>query len=146
MAATSRTIQILIVQSSEVPKSPSPKLCLILSFSLKMTAQGSLRGFGQNLQGRFFAEGNQIEVTGSFSQSVDNFDAPSVTLTYEDLADLQGTYNIVIDVPPSYVGAADLSLNLKNVQNKTASISGPMVPPTSGRQSVSGFVRFGWAM
>ncbi|KAE8396829.1 hypothetical protein BDV37DRAFT_289942 [Aspergillus pseudonomiae] len=113
---------------------------------LTMTAQGSLRGFGQNLQGRFFAEGNQIEVTGSFSQSVDNFDAPSVTLTYEDLADLQGTYNIVIDVPPSYVGAADLSLNLKNVQNKTASISGPMVPPTSGRQSVSGFVRFGWAM
>src|SRR5690242_17002187 len=110
-----------------------------------MTAQGSLKGFGQNLQGRFFAEGNQIEVTGSFSQSVDNFDAPSVALTYQSLADLQGTYNIVIDVPPSYVGAADLSLNLKNVQNKTAAISGPITPPISGRQSVSGFIRFGWA-
>lgn len=110
-----------------------------------MTAQGSLKGFGQNLQGRFFAEGNQIEVTGSFSQSVDSFDAPSVALTYESLADLQGTYNIVIDVPPSYVGAVDLSLNLKNIQNKAASIRGPITPPISGRQSVSGFIRFGWA-
>ncbi|KAE8162999.1 hypothetical protein BDV40DRAFT_299875 [Aspergillus tamarii] len=110
-----------------------------------MTAQGSLNGFGQNLQGRFFAEGNQIEVAGSFSQSVDQFQAPNVTLTYESLEDLQGTYNIVIDVPPSYVGAADLSLNLKNVQNKTASISGPIIPPAGGRQGVSGVIRFSWA-
>ncbi|KAE8367465.1 hypothetical protein BDV27DRAFT_154899 [Aspergillus caelatus] len=110
-----------------------------------MTAQGSLDGFGQNFQGRFFAEGNQIEVTGSFSQSVDNFQAFTVTLTYESLADLQGTYNIVIDDPPSYIGAADLKLNLKNVQNKTVSISGRITPPISGKQAVSGFIRFGWA-
>ena len=53
---------------------------------------------------------------------------------------------IAIDVPLSYVGAADLSLNLKNAQNKTVSISGPMMPPSSERQTVSGFVRFGLAM
>ncbi|KAE8422816.1 hypothetical protein BDV36DRAFT_195236 [Aspergillus pseudocaelatus] len=110
-----------------------------------MTAQGSLSGFGQNFQGRFFADGNQIEVTGSFSQSVGNFQSPNVTLTYESLADLQGTYSIDINASPSYVGADDLKLNLKNAQNKTASISGPMMPPTSGRQAVSGSVRFGWA-
>lgn len=110
-----------------------------------MSAQGSLSGFGQNLQGRFSAEGNQIEVTGSFSQSVDHFQAPSVALTYENLADLQGTYNITIDAPPSYVGAVDLSLSLKNVQNKTASINGPLTMPISARQGVSGTIRFGWA-
>lgn len=107
-----------------------------------MTAHGSLNGIGPNFHGTFVAEGFRIQVSGLLFQPAHSFQAPSVALTYESLEDLQGSYNIAHDATSSYIGTSDLSLNLKNEQDRAASISGPLLEPTDEKQAVSGVIHF----
>ncbi|KAE8327867.1 nucleoside phosphorylase domain-containing protein [Aspergillus sergii] len=105
-----------------------------------MTAQGTLGGSGQHFEGIFLAEGHQIRASVSFSQPLAQFGAPNLTLTYGNVEDLFGTYQI--DVGASYVGPTDLNITARGQNGNTVSLHGVLVPPAPSREQVIGLIQF----
>ncbi|KAE8367523.1 nucleoside phosphorylase domain-containing protein [Aspergillus caelatus] len=92
-----------------------------------ISAYGNVHVRGQEFFGQFVVDGLSIA-------------APSATLQYESLEDLNGDYEI--DTGSSSVGPNDVKIAAHNSGGKTVSLSGEIMPPAPSGQGVAGVIRF----
>ncbi|SRR6266576_3977200 len=73
-------------------------------------ANGVFKGYGNNFLGTFKGgPSGTVKVTGSFSQSLPQFTVSSASVTYNNMMDLEGSYDISI-IPPSFVGKTSIDI------------------------------------
>ncbi|KAE8137437.1 nucleoside phosphorylase domain-containing protein [Aspergillus pseudotamarii] len=101
-----------------------------------MSAPGTFNVSGASFQGRFIVDGRELHIDGQFYQHIGQTQATPVTLTYEAVDDLHGTYEI--DQGSSSIGPTELKIKALNTQEKTISLSGTITPPTPSTHQVSG--------
>lgn len=105
-----------------------------------MSAQGIILGGHDALKGHFVAEGNDIEIRGQLIPPVPPFTVNTVTLKYENLGDLTGTYQL--GSSPSHIGPEDLQFEAVNPDGKTISFTGSLSEPAPTRQTITGTINF----
>ncbi|KAE8163345.1 nucleoside phosphorylase domain-containing protein [Aspergillus tamarii] len=105
-----------------------------------MSAQGIILGSHNALKGHFVAEGNDIEIRGQLIPPVPPFTVNTVTLKYENLEDLTGTYQL--GSSPSHIGPEDLQFEAVNPDGKTISFTGSLSEPAPTRQAITGAIKF----
>ena len=102
------------------------------------TTTGTFKGTLSSFSGNFYPDGFNASIAGTFSKSITTFTVPSATITYDDLTDFSGTYDITSVSPPSFVGQTDVSITLENSSGKTLKITGKVVPPIGDKYSATG--------
>ncbi|SRR6266550_3062313 len=107
---------------------------------MSKTAKGRMEGSGNNFNARFNVDGYSKKFTGSFSAGVMYFKSSNVTLKYDNLAELNGSYEITVspDGQSSFVGQDSLKISLINEGDIKMEISGKLDDPIDERQSVTG--------
>ena len=102
------------------------------------TASGTFSAFGNNFLGTFHPPLGTVKVTGNFSQSVPKITVSSASVTYANTSEFSGTYEVVVKVPPSFIGATTLDLLFQNSSNNVLHVTGDLDYDISSRVSIAG--------
>lgn len=105
---------------------------------MSKSAKGSFRGFGNNFSGIFYIDGYQVLVTGALTQSCQQFNVPSASVTYDVLNDFNGPYDIKASTPPSFVGLDTIDIKFTSADGKELHVTGKVTPALDQRHSAVG--------
>ncbi|KAF8343621.1 hypothetical protein F5887DRAFT_972531 [Amanita rubescens] len=101
-------------------------------------ASGVFKGYGNNFLGTFKGgPTGTVKVTGSFSQSLPQFTVSSASVTYNNMTDLNGPYDIAI-IPPSFVGETGVDIVFQEGNTKLH-LTGNLSSAIPERNVISGF-------
>ncbi|KAF8720169.1 hypothetical protein AX14_008192 [Amanita brunnescens Koide BX004] len=104
------------------------------------TASGTFSAFGNNFLGTFRCPLGTVKVTGKLSRSVPRIIVSSASVTYDDPSQFSGIYDIIVKVPPSFVGTTTIDLVfLKDAANIVLHVTGSLDYVLPDRLSVAGF-------
>ena len=102
------------------------------------TARGSFTGARSTFQGRFWLSEGIKDLEGSLTADLEDFSCRNATITYDDVADLDGICDIPFSVP-SFIGIDLFEVTLKsNTTGGVAKLSGELRPPIDTKTIVGG--------
>jgi hypothetical protein len=103
------------------------------------SASGTISAFGTNFLGTFNPPQGMVKVTGSFSSSVPLLTVSSASVTFNSFSDLVGPYDIIIKVPPSFIGTTSIDLLFRNPAGTELHVTGNLDEVTPSRITIAGY-------
>lgn len=102
------------------------------------SASGTISAFGKNFLGTFNPPQGMVKVTGLFSSSVPLLTVSSASVTFNSFSDLVGPYDIIIRVPPSFIGSTSIDILFQNPAGTELHVTGNLDEVTSHRITIAG--------
>ena len=105
---------------------------------MSKVAKGSFEVTFSRFSGNFIADGFGVQIHGLFEQNIPDFIVPNAHVTYSDLSDFEGLYQISYEGVPSFVGIETINIGLEKRGGKFLKLTGTMQTPIPYREVVTG--------
>lgn len=108
---------------------------------MSKSANGSFVGNGIDFVGTFNPDQNTtFVILGTFSKPIPSFKSSHASITYNDLQDFTGSYEIMFINPMSYVGQDSVDIQFKKRENGSVlHITGRLFDNIPNRITIGGY-------